>query len=205
MRITTDSIDGKKVVFDSILDEISGGAGLNVTRLDYETHNSNVDKRYLKAGAPVYYVDSTRVAELCKSAIAVDGGSGTSLRVAKNHHFKVGDFIGDGTTTALISAIDTTTSDDYDIVTVNTALTYAEDTKFVEGIVTGTSAVLKYTPNGVTKDDVYIGEGNADVAVVTMGTVREDALTYCLPDLYKIALRGGASQSTSSKSLITVN
>ncbi len=198
MQITEDSISGKKVIFESIIDEVAGGAGLNVTRLDYETNNDNVDKRYLKAGAPVYFVPSTRVAELCKSALAIDGGSGTAPRVGKNHHFKVGDFFGDGTTTGLISAINTTSSDDYDTITVNTALTYAEDTKFVEGTTSGTSAVLKYTPNGVVKSDVFIGEGNADVAIVKIGTVREDALTYCMPDLYKKALRGGTAGTGTS-------
>jgi hypothetical protein len=197
MQITTDSVDGQKVIFESILDEFVGGAGLNVTRLDNETHNSNVDKRYLKAGAPVYVVPSTRVAELCKSAIAIDGGTSTAIRVAKNHHFKVGDFMGDGTTTGLISAI-TTTEDDYDTITVNTALTYAEGTKFVEGTVTGSSAVLKYTPNGVVKSDIYMGDGNADVAIVRAGVAREDALTYCMPDLYKKALRGGTAATGTS-------
>jgi hypothetical protein len=202
MQITNGSIAGSKVIFESIIDEVPGGAGLNVTRLDYLTNNTNVDKRYLKAGAPVYYVPSTRVAEVCKSALAIDGGTSTSIFVGKNHHFKVGDFIGDGTTTGLITAIDTTTSTAYDIVTVNTALTYAAGTKYVEGTVTGSSAVLKYTPNGVVKNDIFIGDGNADCSIVRIGTMREDPLTYPLNTLYKIALRGGASGTGTS--LITL-
>lgn len=202
MQITSDSIGGRLVVFDSILDEVPGGAGLNVTRLDNQKHTTDVDKRYLKAGCPVYYLESSRVAEVCKSAVAIDGGSGTSLRVAKDHHFKVGEFMNDGTTSALISAIDETEAD-YDTITVNTALTYAEDTKYAEGTVSGSSTALKYTPNGVTKSDVYIYDGNADVAVVTMGVVREDSLTYVIPDAYKVALRGGTSGT--GKSVITIN
>ena len=202
MNITTDSIEGKPVIFESILDEVPGGASLEVTsRLDYLIHNANVDKRYLKAGAPVYFVESTRIAHLCKSVLAIDGGTSTNIRVAKNNHFAVGDFMNDGVTTGLISAIDTSVAA-YDTVTVNTALLYAAGTKYNQGTVTGTSTALLYTPNGLTKTDVYIGDGNADVAVVTMGTAREDALSYPISTLYKIALRGGASGTGTS--LITL-
>jgi len=203
MNITTDSIARKPVIFESILDEVPGGASLEVvSRLDYTTHNTNVDKRYLKAGAPVYFTESTRIAQVCKSALAIDGGSATGLFVGKNHHFAVGEFINDGVTTGLISAIDTTTSDDYDIITVNTDLLYAEDTKYGQGTVTGASTALLYSPNGLTRDDAFIGDGNADVAIVKMGTAREDALTYPINALYKIALRGGAAGAGTS--LITL-
>lgn len=197
--IRSDAFGGRKVVFDSIIDEVPGGAGLNVDRLDYEA----VGKEYIEEGTPVYFVPSTRVAEVCKSALAIDGGGATTPRISKKNHFLAGDFMGDGTTTALITAIDRLTSEDYDIVTVNTALIYAAGTKYVEGTVTGTSAVLKYSPNGLVRSPEYIHNGNADVPIVTIGSVREDALTYPLPDLYKIALRGGVSGT--GKSLITVN
>lgn len=197
MQITDESISGRKVVFESILDEVSGGASLNVTRLDSLT----AGKEYIAAGAPVYYVPSTRVAELCKTATIIDGGSTSAPRIQKNHHFKVNDIIGDGTTAQKITAIDSTTSEDYDTLTLNSTIAAAATagTKMFEGTVTGSSAVLKYTPNGVVKDDVRIAEGNAAVSIVRIGTVREDALTYPLPDLFKTALR-----SATGTSLITV-
>jgi hypothetical protein len=198
MQITTGSITGGKVIFESILEEIPGGVSLDVTRLDNTKVDTtlSVDKRYLKAGAPVYVDLTTRVAEVCKSAWGITGGGATTPRVSKNNHFKVGDFINDGVTTGLISAIDATNAD-YDIITVNTALLYAAGTKFGEGTVTGSSVALAYTPNGVVKADTWIADGNADVAVVTMGSVRGDALDYPINTLYAAALRG-------TKSLITI-
>jgi hypothetical protein len=199
VNITTDSISGKPVIFESILEEVPGGASLEVVaRLDY----TDSKKKYLKAGAPVYVDLSTRIAKVCKSALGIDGGTSTNIRVGKYHHFLVGDFFNDGVTTGLISAIDKTGSTAYDTVTVNTALIYADGTKYGEGTVTGSSVALAYTPNGVTRDDAYIADGNANVAVVKMGTIREDALTYPINALYAKALRGGTAGTGTS--LITL-
>lgn len=196
MQITTGSIGAKKVIFESIVDEIPGGVGLNVTRLDYLTKNANVDKRYLPAGTPVYVDRSTRVAEVCKSAVALASSSAQALRVPKNNHYKVGDLINDGVTSATITSI-TTTVAGYDTIAVDAALIYAEGTKYGQGSATGTSTALLFSPNGLTKNDVFIGDGNADVAVVTIGAVRTDALTFPINALYATALRG-------TKSLITL-
>lgn len=198
MQITNGSIAGKYVVFDSILDEIPGGAGLNVTRLDYTTSG----KEYIEPGTPVYYDPATRIAEVCKSAQGVDGGTTTAVRVTKKHHFKVGDYLNDDTNGAYITAINTTNSA-YDVISVNTALTNGASVKYQEGTVSGTSVVLKYTPNGLVKSQIYIKDGNADASIVTMGTARESALPYPLTATYKKALRGGTAATGTS--LITVN
>lgn len=196
MQITTDTIQGKKVIFDSILDEVVGGVSLPVATLDYLTNNANVDKRYLPAGTPVYVDFTARTATVAKSTIALASSSAQAIRVPKNHHFKVNDILNDGTTGATITGINTSVAT-YDTIAVDAALTYAEGTKYFEGSATGTNATLKVTPNGLTKDEVYLADGNADVAVVLAGQVREAALTYPLPALYAAALRG-------TKSLITL-
>jgi len=203
MQITSNTFGGRKVIWDNILDEIPGGAGLNVSRLDYTKANANVDKRWIPGGTPVYFDPATRIAEVCKSALAIDGGGSTTPRLGKEHHFKVGDILNDGTTGAVIIAIDESESA-YDVATVNTNITVTAGTKYFEGAASGTNATLKYTPNGVIKSPEWIYDGNADVPVVTMGTAREDSLTYPMPDVYKIALRGGASQTASSKTLVNV-
>lgn len=197
MQITNSSISGRKVVFESILDEIPGGVGLNVTRLDSLTSG----KEYLKAGAPVYVDITTRIAEVCKSAAALTGSAATVIRVAKGLHFKVGELFNDGTTSSHITVIDASNAG-YDAITVAEALIFAVGTKYTQGSVDGASTALTFTPNGLTRDDVYIKNGNADVAVVKVGTVRGDALDYPLPDVYKIALRGGTAGTGTS--LITV-
>ncbi|MBK5262653.1 MAG: hypothetical protein JJE17_08805 [Peptostreptococcaceae bacterium] len=203
MQITSASITGGKVIFESILDEVPGGLSLPVATLDNLKVDAtlSVDKRWLKAGAPVYVDIAARTATLCKSALGIIGGDSTHPRVSKDNHFAVGEFLNDGANTGLISAIDVTNAG-YDIITVNTALLFAAATKFGQGSVTGGNTTLAFTPNGLTKDDVYIADGNADVAVVTMGTVRADALTYPINALYAIALRGGAAGTGTS--LITL-
>lgn len=196
MQIVTDTISGKKVIFESILDEISGGLSLPVATLDYLTHNANVDKRYLPAGTPVYVDLTARTATVAKSTIALNGSTAQAIRVPKNNHFKVNDILNDGTTGATITGI-TTSVAAYDTIAVDAALIYAENTKYAQGSATGTSDAIAVTPNGLTKTDVFLAHGNADVAVVTMGAVREAALTYPIPAVYATALRG-------TKSLITL-
>lgn len=196
MQIISDSIEGKKVIFESIIDEIPGGVSLYVANLDYTTHNANVDKRFLPAGTPVYVDLSTRVAYVSKSSTAITGSSARSIKVAKNNHWKVDDILNDGVTGATITAI-TTTNASYDTITVNADLIYAAGTEYCQGSATGASTALLYTPNGLTKDQVWIFDGNADVAVVTIGSVREDALTFPINALLAAALRG-------TKSLITL-
>jgi hypothetical protein len=189
MQIVNTSLPGRKVIFESILDEVPGGVGLNVTRLDYTTLNANVDKRFLPAGTPVYVDLATRIAEVCKSVVALATSSAQALKVPKNHHFKAGDLINDGVTTATISSV-TTSVAGYDTIATDASLIYADGTKYGEGSATGTSAVLLYGPNGVTRDTIWIGDGNADVAVVTMGSVRADALTFPINTLYAMSLKG---------------
>jgi hypothetical protein len=201
MQIVSKSIAGTKVVFESILDEVPGGVSLKVDRLDNLTVNANVDKRFLPAGTPVYVDLAARTADVCKSAIALTGSTAQALRVPKNNHYKVGDLINDGVTSSEITAI-TTSVAGYDTIATAEALIYAEGTKYGEGSASGTSAVLLYTPNGMTKDNVWIGDGNADSAIVKMGTVRADALTFPINALYAVALRGGTAGTGTS--LITL-
>lgn len=197
MQITNKSIAGSKVVFESILDEIPGGVSLVVADLDYLTNNANVDKRYLPKGTPVYVDIAARTATVCKSTIALASSSAQAIRVPKLNHFKAAELLNDGVTTATITGI-TTTEATYDTIAVDAALIYAEGTKYGEGSATGTSTALYLTPNGLTKDDVYMGDGNADVAVVTMGTAREAALSFPVNSLYKVALRGGTTGTGTS-------
>jgi len=196
--VKNDPFGGGAVVWELILEEIPGGAGLNVTRLDY----TNTLKKYIPAGTPVYFDPATRIAEVVKTALCIDGGGSTTPRVQKTHHFKVGEILNDGTTGATITAVNTTSSEDYDILTVNTAVVYAAGTKFYQGAATGSDTSKYLTPNGLIKSPTYIGEGNADIPVVVIGTVREAALTYPLADALKISLRGGTSGTGTS--LITV-
>ena len=202
MHVTKSTIpNGGKVVWESILDEVPGGVSLKVARLDYLTVNTNVDKRFLPTGTPVYVDLAARTADVCKSATALTGTTAQAIRVAKNNHWKVGDFVNDGTTSSAISSI-TTTEDGYDTLNTAEALTSAAGTKYGEGSVSGGSTAMAYTPNGMTKDTVWMGDGNADAAIVKIGTARADALTFPITSIYAIALRGGVAGTGTS--LITL-
>ena len=206
MNITNTSIAGRKVVFESILDEIPGGVSVDVTRLDYLT----AGKEYLPAGTPMYVDLSTRVAEVCKSVAAAASGDATHLIVATGHHFKVGDSITDFSFNRIISAISATGTNE--LITVPSGLIYAAGTVYAEAV-TGLASTyydksvsanngIRYTPNGMLRDQVRIKEGNADAAIVKMGTAREDALFFPIPDTYQKALRGGSTAEGTS--LITL-
>lgn len=202
MKITTNTIAGKKVIFNSILDELPGGASLVVADLDYLTHTDYVDKRYLPGGTPVYVDRAARTATVCKSAIALAGSTAQAIRVPKNNHFKVDEILNDGVTGAKITSITTSVST-YDTIAVDAALIYAAGTKYGEGAATGESIALHLSPNALTKNEIYIGDGNASVGVVTIGSARAAALTYPINDLYKISLRGGTTGNGTS--LITLD
>lgn len=196
MNIKTDSFGGKKVIFDSIVDEITGGLSLVVADLDNETHNANVDKRYLPAGTPVYIDTIARTATVCKSTVALTGSAAQAIRVPKLNHFKAAEILNDGVTSATITSV-TTSVATYDTIAVDAALIYEAGTKYGEGSATGTSTALYLSPNALTKNEIFIGDGNADVAVVTIGSVREAALTFPINTLYAASLR-------DTKSLITL-
>lgn len=205
MQIVTDSQVGRKVIFEDILEEVPGGVSVNVTRLDYTASG----KEFLPAGTPVKVDLSTRTAEVCKTVKAAGTGDTTHIYVAKGHHFKVGDSITDFSFCRIISAI-SASGTDYELITVPSGLITASGTKYAQAATGAASAYAAsaasqaclYLPNGLIKSDIYIHNGNADAAVVKMGTVREDALAYPLPDTFKIELRGGTSGTGTS--LITV-
>ena len=73
----------------------------------------------LKKGALIYWdgAGATRNVYPVKNALVVTGGTTTSPRVAKNHLFKVGEFGFVSGTAVTITAIDTTTSTAYDVIT----------------------------------------------------------------------------------------
>lgn len=206
MNITETSIPGRAVVFESILDEVPGGVSVDVTRLDYTADG----KEYLPAGTPVYVDLSTRVAEVCKSVEAAAAGDATHIYVATGHHFKVGDSLTDFTYCAEISAI-TASGTGYELLTVVSGLKYGNAQVYAEAATAATAGPYEaassdqaclYLPNGMLKDKIRIAEGNSDGAVVKIGSAREDALTFPIPDTYQIALRGGSSGTGTS--LITL-
>lgn len=138
MNITSDTIEGRNVVFDNILEDIPGGVSLDKTRVPSTL-------TYLKAGTLLNVNKSTRVAEFIKTAKCVaDSDDGDNVRVAKGHLFAAGDYVTDGYVVAAISSI-TTSEDDYDILVVGTTLV-----NYAAGVILVESASGKATTKGAT-------------------------------------------------------
>lgn len=139
MNISSDSIIGRNVVFDYILEDIPGGLSLDKTRVP-------ATQEYFEAGTPLYVNRTTRVAEVVKTAVCVaDSASGDAVRVAKGHLFAAGDYITDGYVVTTIATL-TTTNAAYDIfVPTATLVNYATGVVIVEsavGKVAGTQAAV---------------------------------------------------------------
>lgn len=186
MNITYDKFGGKKVIFETILDEITGGISLTTSGLPVDGV-----RKYVPAGTPVSVNVATRVANICKSVAALSGSTAKEINVPKLHFFNVGDLLNDGTTSSAITSI--TSGADADVLNVEADLIFTEGTVYVEGSTSGTSAKLENSPNAITKNSVYIADGNADVAVVTMGTIRKDALAFPISTAYETSLKNAAT------------
>ena len=175
MHITTETIATRKVIFDSILEDIPGGVGLDKSRL-------TTGLEQVEAGTLVNVTN--RVAEVVKTAICVaNSADATHIRVAKNHLFKAGESITDGFAVAAISSIDTTTSTAYDILTLGASLvSYAANAVLIEvntgaamgvyasatvTIATGKTITIKDYSYATVGCDVSISSASDDNLAVT--------------------------------------
>ena len=147
---------------------------------------------YLLKGAPLYINFTTRVVQLVKTALVVTGSTTTATRVAKNHQFKVGDVIasavsGNG---VAITAIDTTTSATYDILShLTNGGAWAADTVIFQAAAVGTGdAAYLYTANALLSDNVKNTGSVTVTAVIGALEIQEANLPYSLTTAIKTAL-----------------
>ena len=185
MNLTSETISGRKVVFDQVIEDYPGGASFDLS-------NVPADTEYIAAGTPVYIDKSARVAYLVKTAAIADATSATSVYIYTPNLFSVGDHIYDGATAQTITAI-TASGTTMDMLTLDGDIsTTAEGTVITVATAAATATAL-YTPNALVKDDIYVGNGvalvsNAEGSFVVSGSIRESALTYPLSTAQKTAL-----------------
>ncbi len=173
MNITSETIEARNVVFDSILEDIPGGVSLDKTRVPSTL-------KYMKAGTLLNVNKSTRVAEFIKTAKCVaDSADGDNVRVEKGHLFAAGDYVTDGYVVAAITSI-TTTEDDYDILVVaSTLVNYAAGVVLVEsaeGKAVGTGATVTVTIATNKTITVTDPSGKAAGLVVAIASAANDNL-----------------------------
>lgn len=154
---------------------LQGGCTLVITGL--------VAGRVVPAGTPLIYDETARTATVLHSGIAYAnaGGAAVTYQVGKNNGFAVGDYLASGATGGkayAITAIDTTTSTDYDILTVGTTIgaVTAGDTLYAS-TATGATASALPACNGLLYDDAVVASGTA-VSVVIRGTVYARRVVY---------------------------
>ena len=184
MNLTSETISGRKVVFDHVIEDYPGGASFDLS-------NVPADTEYIAAGTPVYIDKSARVAYLVKTATIVDASDADKVYIDTPNLFSVGDHVYDGATAQTITAI--TASGDMDLLALDGDLSTTGDGTVLTVATDATTATALYTPNALVKDDIYVGNGvalvsNAEGSFVVSGSIRESALTYPLSTTQKTAL-----------------
>lgn len=170
------TLDNGIPVFQSRIESAQGGFVLD--------HATVTVGDTVKAGQPLGYDESTRVAKVVKLAKVYENAtnSATAIKVYKGHHFKVGDYIAltVGSAAYAITAIDSTTSALYDELTVGTtlgaALTADTSVLFQSSATGASAAAYSVTAKGLLYQDTVVAAG-ASVSVVIRGTVYERRVT----------------------------
>lgn len=139
----------------------------------------------IPAGTGFVFDEATRVATLWGGAVLYADATdvATTYQVKKGHTFVVGKYLASvvGGKAYAITAIDTTTSTLYDILTVGTTLGVAltAGANFFSSTATGASAAALPAINGLLYDDTLANTGES-VSLVIRGTVyaRRIPFTY---------------------------
>lgn len=140
----------------------------------------------IKAGTPGVFDEQARTATILHVGIAYANaaGSATDYQVTKGHTLKVGDYLASGATGGkayAITAIDTTTSSLYDILTVGTTIgaVTAGDTLYAS-TATGATASALPAANGLLYRDQLIStiDNSHSVSFVIRGTVYARRVPY---------------------------
>jgi len=143
---------------------------------------------YAKKGLPLHVDFVTRNARPVKTAklAAALGGSAVAVVVGKNHIFKVGDFIGNGTKASEITAI--TSGATTDTLTIDVALgALPEGTVLTLSTEKGDNKAL-YEATKLNYADVKLEGQPSCSAIYAVDEVRESRLPYPLTDAIKESL-----------------
>jgi hypothetical protein len=150
----------------------------------------------LKRGSLVQVDFSDLSAAVIKVGTVITGGTTTKPRVSKDNYFEVGDsVIKSGETTAkTISAIDRSNAE-YDVITLNSALTGLTAGDFlVEADTSGETPAQKYTANAVLTESKEILASDITTLDCAYGAVVIKDLVPSFPDSW---LTGGIVLATN--------
>jgi hypothetical protein len=178
-------------VFIEVHSDYKGGGTLSNIGL--------VDKSLIRAGALVNFDENTRLVTILKTAVVVEvaAGGAVAYKIAKQnknqaHLFVSGDIFAKTVGgPSYAGTLDTTTSPDYDIVTVGTTLgaMAVGDVLFHSAASGAAAGDLKVKVNGQLRNDHYVSK-NEFVAVVRQGITYNRRLPFAAPQAVKDALKG---------------
>ena len=119
----------------------------------------------LRRGVPLFVDFDNMTAAVCKTALVVNGGTTTKVRVQKGHYFAVGDVLtkyGDGSATPTVNDIDKSNTA-YDVLTLSKAYSgIAADDVLVESATTDgdEKAAPLHEPNMIVGSELHVdGKG----------------------------------------------
>lgn len=180
MYVNTSSDTERPLAIQKVIEDIPGGG--SVVAADFLSTTLE-----MKEGA-VLGKDSAGKYHLVKTAKIHENAGNTAVdyKVKKGHEFKVGEFVMNGATTTkayAITEIDTTTSEDYDTITVGTTLGVAvvAGEVLVQAAAEATTAAAgtyKYVPAGIALNTVDLTVSNTGCGILVRGTVVESLLPY---------------------------
>lgn len=152
---------------------------------------------YVEKGCPCRLNYATGAINVVKSAklYADAANDATEYQVEKNHLFVVGDFFTTFDAASVkayaITAIDTTTSALYDIITVGTTLGVALTAANVVIMVqvsaqdaSGGAGTLKYIPNALIGNNVKVAGSPSDTPIISGLEIQESNLPYYVAPLH---------------------
>jgi hypothetical protein len=103
----------------------------------------------------------------------------TTIKIAKGSGVQKGDVIAHGTKGVACTAVDTTTSEDYDVVTVTLGVAITADTVLYQAAAASASAAAPiYSPAFVLGNTVWSGNGDQEVRLVNGANLRKE--TACI-------------------------
>lgn len=183
MYVKSETDTERSLCIVKVLEDIPGGGTIDPD--DFQSATTE-----MLEGA-IVGVDSNGLYHLVKTAELYEdeADSETAYKVLKGHEFVVGDFlmaaVDTGSKCYAITEIDTTSSEDYDILTVGTSLGLAmlDGDCLMQGTAEAAGAgggVYKYDPAGIAMQGVDLTSGidNQGCAIMVRGTVIESLLPY---------------------------
>jgi hypothetical protein len=190
MYVKKETDTERSLAVELVLEDIPGGGTVDPD--DFQTATDTMLE------GSIVGEDSNGLFHLVKTAELYENEADTetAYKVLKNHEFVVGDFMMfsgiTGSAAEAITEIDTTTSEDYDILTVGTtlglALTAGQCLVQATAQAASGNGAYKYTAAGVSRNSVDLTLDNLGCGIVMRGRVRVSQMPYSVDAAVKALL-----------------